>query len=344
MHVDINLHVERPRLHATHIAHLISHYLDERTRHLHPSTVKSYRLRLNTFLNWWHGEGPNRDWLLDEATLADFAYHVRHLKNLGWSSQNDALRRLRQVLHWAHARSYVAIDFSEFVPPLRGSRPPRIPVDLGILSALFDACEDTKEPERNQAMLAVLAGTGVRCEECCKMRVENVFVYEDGSGLITVTVAKNNKPRSVAFDALTGTYLCQWIVMLPYDAGPLFPSRNGRNSGTPTPITTSGQHKLLDHIAEAAGVAGQIQGAHDLRRLFATTWAKILPDKIHLLQRQLGHANVNTTLLYVQSNPNDIREVLNSRPLTPISVAATKRQTPRRVTPAQFLQSLEVKS
>lgn len=344
MHVSITLDVERPRLEATKFSDLIDHYLKERARHLQPSTMKSYYYRLKTFENWWDTEGPLREWALDEAAFADFANHVKSLKTLGWSSQNDALKRLRQVLRWAHRRSHISIDFSDFVPDLGGSRPPRTPVDIGVVAALLEACEDTDEPERNQAIIAVLAGTAVRCEECCSLRVENVSVYEDGSGLIKLSVAKNDNLRSVAFDPLTGTLLCMWIVMLPYGEGPLFPSRNGRNSATPAAITPSGQHKLLRKIAEMAGVGDQIQGAHDLRRLFATTWAKILPQQPHLLQRQMGHKKFDTTLLYIQGDPNEIREAISRQPVTPISIVKTKKHLPRRVSPQQFLFSLHVQA
>lgn len=337
MHVEINLEIDRPRLHAVQFAALIAHYLEERGRYLDPATIKSYRLRLRHFTNWWNMQGPLREWYLDEPAFAEYFHYVQALKHIGWSSKNDALRRLRQLLHWAHQRSYVAVDFAEFVPTMKGSAPPRLPVELSALSALLEACDDTDEPERNRAMLAVLAGTGVRCEECCTLRVEKVVVYEDGSGLITLSVAKNDKLRTVAFDPLTGTYLCEWIVMLPYNEGPLFPSRVGRNSGTPLPITTSGQRKLFRRIAGLADVADQVQGPHDLRRLFGTTWAKIVPEKAFLLQRQMGHAHFNTTLKYILGGANEVREEISQRPITPVSVVATKQKAPGITTPTQFI-------
>lgn len=335
----INLDIDRPRLHAVQFKALVNHYLKERSRHLDPITIKGYRLRLNYFLSWWDDEGPDREWVLDEDAFGNFADYVKALPAIAWWTRHDALRRLRQVLRWSHGRNYVEMDFSEFVPSMPGTPPPKFPVDLGILDGLLDACEETKEPERNRAIIAVLAGTGVRCEECAAMRVEKVLVYEDGSGLINLSVAKNSDLRPVAFDPTTGTILCEWIVMLPYASGPLFPSRNGRNTGDLSCITPSGQHKMLCKIIDLAEVKGHIQGAHDLRRMFATTWARQLPAELPKLQRQMGHRDLGTTLKYVLNDASDIREVMSEKPVSPIAVLAARLKAPKPVTPKQFYRT-----
>lgn len=334
LQVTINLEVDRPRLHAVQFSALVAHYLKERSYHLDPSTIKSYRIRLNHFLRWWEGEGPSCGWMLDEEAFAAFAQYVKSRPDWGWWNRYDCLRRIRQVLRWAHRRGYVAVDFSEFVPGVKGNPRPQLPVNLEVLRVLLESCEETKEPERNRAILAVLAGTGVRCEECAAMRVEDIVVYEDGSGLISLPVAKNDDLRTVAFDPLTGTMLCEWIVMLPYDEGPLFPSRFERNSGTPVSLTPHGIYRLIRKLAECGEVEDKIRGPHDLRRMFATTWARALPDKSHLLQKQMGHVNYNTTLRYILSDPTDMREAITAKPATPIALLSSERHVVKPVKPA----------
>lgn len=329
MHVAINLEQHPPRLHAAQFGALVKHYLRERARHLDETTIKGYRIRLNHFLNWWDDEGPGRSWMLDEEALAEFGQYVRARRDWGWWNSYDVLRRLRQCLRWAHRRNYVAVDFAEFVPTIKGNPAPRLPVGLDVLRALLSACDETSEPERNRAIIAVLAGTGVRCEECAALRVEKVVFYADGSGLIRLSIAKNDKLRDVAFDSITGSYLAAWMVQLPYKHGPLFPSRNGRNRGEVSAITPSGQHKILCRIAELAGVRDQIQGAHDLRRMFASEWADAIPGREHLLQRQLGHENYNTTLRYIFNDPTAIRKAINRKAVSPVARLAYHRAMPR---------------
>lgn len=342
MTTQINLDVTPPQLHAVHFSALVTHYLREREKHLDPVTIKGYRIRLDYFLDWWQTEGPSRKWLLDEGTLGEYSQYLHGMSGrLSWHSRNDALKRLRQVLRWAHQRNYVAVNFAEFVPKVKGNAAPRKPLGLNILLALLGACEATMEPERNRAIVAVLAGTGVRCEECAALLVEEVTFDEDGGGLIRLSVAKNDKLRHVAFDQTTGRFLCEWIALLPYQRGPLFPSRNGRNSGSPSSITPAGLHDIVRTIADAGDVGDQICGPHDLRRMFATTWARSLPNNLHLLQRQMGHASMNTTLIYINNDPTIIREAINQQPVSPISVLANKKAATKQITASSRLLLVE---
>lgn len=342
MTVQINLDVTPPQLHAAQFSALVVHYLREREKHLDPITIKGYRLRLDYFLDWWQTEGPPRQWMLDEGTLGEYSKYLQGIAGrLSWHSRNDALRRLRQVLRWAHQRNYVAVDFAEFVPSVKGNPAPRNPLGLHALLALLVACESTQEPQRNRAIVAVLAGTGVRCEECAALKVEEVTFYPDESGLIRLSVAKNDSLRHVAFDPITGQFLAEWLARLPYARGPLFPSRNGRKSGTPSSITPAGLHDIIRTIAEAGKVGDQINGPHDLRRMFATTWARRLPEHLHLLQRQMGHANLGTTLIYISNDPTIIRETLAAQPVSPMAVLAHKPPATRQITASSRALSAE---
>lgn len=320
MIAKINFAPDAPTLEARHIDRLIDHFLADQAQRLDPETVRCNGYRFKRFLDWWAEEGPRRGWLLDETGFHAFAQHLATCESerggpLSWHSRNDALRRLRQMLRWAHQRGYVPLDFSGMVPSPKGAPTPRKPVDLSMLARMVKACDRTNEPERNRAILAVLGGTGVRSEECATLRVEDVTLHADGTGYVQLSVAKNDKLRIVAFDAATGKALRAWMERLPYAQGPLFPSRTGRNR-KPRPLTPSGLYKILVAIAEIAGVA--FAGAHDLRRCFATLWARAgaPPD---LLQRQLGHSSVSTTSLYVLNDIEGVRAELSRRPLSPFA-------------------------
>jgi integrase/recombinase XerD len=342
MNVTINLETARPRLKADDLPALVTHYLNERSFHLDPLTIKGYRLYIDYFLVWWEVEGPKRDWMLDENTFGEYIQYLQGISaRLGWHSRHTALRRLRQLLRWANQRGYISVDFAEFVPPLKGNAKPKLPVHLDVLRSLLEACKETNEPERNQAIIAVLAGTSVRSEECAALRVEDIVLYEDGSGLITLSVAKNDKLRTVAFDPDTATFLCEWIVMLPYDKGPLFPSRIDRNSGMPIPLTPHGIYRVVRKLADWGEVADQIQGPHDLRRMFATTWGRIAEGQGSLLQKQMGHSSYATTLGYILQDPNDIREAITKKAVSPIAVLAKKAMPPKEIKPKAYMRRLE---
>jgi integrase len=336
MKVAINLDIDRPELEGERLDELVDHFLAERGRKLDPKTIKGYRIRLSHFQRWWKEEGPRREWVLGEIAFDEYAQYVKNRPDWNWHSRNDALRRLRQLLRWANQRGYTSLDFSEFVQSIRGNPKPILPVHLDVLRALLEACKETSEPERNRAILAVLAGTGIRCEECAALRVEDVVLYDDGSGLITLSVAKNDKLRTVAFDPDTAAFLCEWIVMLPYQRGPLFPSRNGRNSGIPMPLAPQGIYRIVRELADWGEVADKIKGPHDLRRMFATTWARVSKGEGHLLQKQMGHSSYSTTLHYILQDTEDVREAIAKKPLTPIALIATMAMSPTEIDPRAY--------
>lgn len=318
--VPINLAPGAPMLDGTHLPQLIDLYLEARATRLDAQTIRGYRHKLRPFLNWWETTGPEIDWLLTETAMAQFghwlnAQHSVHGRPLSWHTRNDVLRRLKQVLAWAHGRGFIQVDFSQYVPTLRGSPLPARPLDVEIVRALLDAAEHTQFPARNRALVAMLAGTAIRCEECAALRVEDVVVFPDRCGYVGLAVAKNDKLRYVAFDAYTGGYLCAWLDCLPR-AGPVFPSRKGG-----TALSPSGLYKMLVTLAEIAQVRDQIRGPHDLRRLFATLWRKAatLPGDNKLLQEQMGHGSFAVTMRYQLADVADVLEAMRERDITPMS-------------------------
>jgi integrase len=98
---------------------------------------------------------------------------------------------------------------------------------------------------------------------------------------------------------------------------------------------------MIRTLADAGGVGHQISGPHDLRRMFATTWARSLPDNIHLLQRQMGHANIGTTLIYIHNDPTVIREAINQQSVSPMSVLANQKAAQKQISASARLLPYE---
>lgn len=326
--VPINLAPGAPTLDGTHLPRLIDLYLEARATRLDAQSIRGYRQKLRPFLTWWQAAGPGVDWLLTEAVMARFGTWLNTRQSirgapLSWHTRNDVLRRLKQVFAWAHGRGYIRIDFSQFVPNLKGKPLPPRPVDVDVVRALLDAAAHTRFPARNRALVAMLAGTAIRCEECAALRVDDVVVYADQCGYVGLCVAKNDNLRYVAFDSYTGGYLCAWLDCLPR-AGPMFPSRKGGAALSP-----SGLYKTLVTLAQIAEVRDRVRGPHDLRRMFATLWRKTakLPGDNRLLQEQMGHASFAVTLRYQLADVADVLEAMRERDITPMAWIANGTDT-----------------
>lgn len=318
--VPIDLTPGAPALSGECLLELIDLYLRAESTRLDVSTITGYRHKLRLFGEWWRRTGPCLDWLLTEQELAQFGAWLGQQRTdrgdlFSWHTRNDVLRRLRRMFAWAHGRGYIHVDFSLYVPRLRGKPLPPRPLDVDIVWALLDAADQTRFPARNRALVAMLAGTAIRCEECAALRIEDVVVLPDQCGYVGLRVAKNDKLRYVAFDRYTGGYLCAWLDRLPR-AGPVFPSRKGGAALSP-----SGLYKTLVTLASLGGVRDQVRGPHDLRRLFATLWRKAatLPGDNRLLQEQMGHNSFAVTMRYQLADVADVLEAMRERDITPMA-------------------------
>jgi integrase len=161
--------------------------------------------------------------------------------------------------------------------PLLGLKPPKIDTKVthaltdDQLSDLVKACAGERLVDRrDEALVRLMAETGLRAEETIALQLEDVDVHR---GLAVVQRGKGGKGRVVPFSAQTATALDRYLrahrAQRPHDAhtGPLW--IGGGN------ITTFGYHaldKTLKRRAEMAGIKGF--HLHLLRHTAATRWLR----------------------------------------------------------------------
>ena len=290
------------------------------------ATVDGYADKLAWFTDWWQNVGPWCGWELSEDSLHDFAAYLERTPSrtgqpLAYNTRHDILRRLKQALHWAARRGYTDRDFAAWVPAPNGSAPLRERVGLVDLAALMAAGGRSACPVRDQALLALFIGTGIRRAEAVALDVPDLRLAADLSGTVTIHHAKKVRGRQihgrvVVCDGWTGGYLVRLIDSYPDTSGPLFrvPEGDAR-------IGVQAAYRIVKRAIHRAGLDGRLQGPHDLRRHFATYAATGQHDNPlagRLLSRQLGHAGFGMTDRYVLHDPDDLREVARS-PLAGVS-------------------------
>lgn len=314
---SIRLNPERPSLDARDLDALIMLWLKDRHRRLAAKTATGYEEKIRYFREWWASNGEALEWKLTEDALLDFNHHLSGLISrfgapLAYHTRKDCLRRLRQMLIWAHAKRHVNNDYSNMVPAPDGSAPMRVVAPLDCLRRLIEATDRSPYPTRDRAILAVLLGAGVRRAECSSINLEWVRIDADCSGELQVAAKKvNNREvhmRTVAFDAATGKYIAAQMDTIMGNRGPLFPSRRGDR------LTPIGVYRVVKNLITLADLNAQIQGPHDLRRYFATYYSRKRRGEGHgqLLSKQLGHSSYRMTAQYSLQDVEDIREVIVS--------------------------------
>ena len=316
---SIRLDPERLALDARRLDALIVLWLRDRHRRITPRTATGYEEKLRYFREWWQSVGEALGWQLTEDALLDFntylsGYISRFGSPLGYHTRKDCLRRLRQIFIWAHRKGYVARDYSGLVPSPEGSAPLRTATPLDQLRQLIAAADQAPYPLRDRAILAVLLGAGVRRAECASIDIEWIQISADGSGELQVAAKRvarrDTHRRLVAFDSATGKHIGAYLDECGRTAGPLFTS--GRKSDRR--LKPNSIYKAIKRLIVLAGLEGQIQGPHDLRRNFTTYYNRHRRGESHgqLLSKQLGHSSYRMTADYSLQDVEDVREVLIS--------------------------------
>ena len=193
------------------------------------------------------------------------------------------------------------------VAGLRGpKRRPHLPAFLGkdeasrLLESAGDDAIQATECARDQALLEVLYGSGLRISEACHLDLDDVL--QDGAGArITVRQGKGSKDRIVplgskgwdaiqAYLPLRATLLAGHVAG-PVDSAALFLSRRGRRLGDRE------ARRKLDRRELHTGV--RRVSPHALRHSFATHLLGEGAD-LRSIQELLGHASLRTTQRYAQ--------------------------------------------
>lgn len=306
-----------PSLDGTHLNWLLDCYIEScRERLDHQITVDGYEYQLRWVKDWWHGVGRKKAWLLQPSDLIHFEKHLRSAasrrtrKPLSYHTRHTILKRLREALKWAHEQGYLDRSYTHWVPQAEGAPPKRKAAQISQLERLLAAVGAGPTPVRNQAIVALLMGMGLRRAEVSAMNIEDVVIYADYSGTAQVrgkrTKANPLGEREAAFDSATGKLLMLYLddcTMRGRLSGPLFlGQRRGRLGG-------GAIYVMLKKAIAEAGLDGHIIGPHDLRRAFATIYRRTRKGQASadLLQRQLGHADINQTNEYTLLDVEDIR-------------------------------------
>jgi len=164
---------------------------------------------------------------------------------------------------------------------------------------------DTPLKRRNQAMLEMLYGSGLRISELIGLTLDQVYVQR---GLVRV-LGKGQKERMLPLGAeaqkALRDYLAEGRMTLlktPTDA--VFLNRFGK------PISRVGFFKIVKELAQQAGIDKTVS-PHTLRHSFATHLLERGVD-LRYVQELLGHRDVSTTEIYTHVSNQQLQHVFDT--------------------------------
>lgn len=159
------------------------------------------------------------------------------------------------------------------------------------IDALRSACKSLKE----RALIEFLLSTGARVSEVAEMKVQDVSVETLS---VHILHGKGDKERITYTTAVGMKHLLAYIHSRKETGDALFYSKNHE------PIRTSGIRFILNNVAKRAGVSNV--HPHRFRRTFATNLSK-RGMAVQEIQKLMGHANINTTLVYIATDDSMVQ-------------------------------------
>jgi site-specific recombinase XerD len=269
-----------------------------------PATATAYASDLAAFVEWAGRLGLDGPTGVERLTLRRY---VAFLASRGYARRTIARRAssLRRYFHWLRRTGAIEADPSTGLSAPKGDgRLPRVLRDdeMGTLLDAPPAKVDDDEPHirlRDDAVLEVLYGSGVRVSELCSLRPGDV----DLSRRRVTVWGKGSKQRVVPLSGPAAEALQGWLAdgrqhlagdETPPDA--LFLNRRGRRLG-PRDV-----RRIIDRRAAAP------THPHALRHTFATHLLDGGAD-LRAVQELLGHADLSTTQLYTHVSKERLRKV-----------------------------------
>lgn len=272
--------------------------------------------KLNIFARWLNGTDAMRcEWgRLRYVHVVGFIHYLTDIRGISASSANAYLSAVKGVVESAWRLRQIDMQTRTEIQAIRQLRVHREPTGRSLekdesaklLAAVNPEknqgkgsdSEETSLPgeevrnARDEAVLALLLGCGLRRAEVTQLTMENLNMEE---GRIRV-LGKGNKERFAYLTPEIKARIHAWLAIRGADPGWLF-SRIRR-----------GGHIKLTHALDPASVGRIVQNArekagidsittHDLRRTFAT---RLLEKNVDIVavKNLMGHANVTTTAKY----------------------------------------------
>jgi site-specific recombinase XerD len=202
-------------------------------------------------------------------------------------------------------------------PANKGRRYPADPPRVEEIVAVMREAGHRPHGLRLRGLIVVLWRAGLRIAEALALNESDL---EPAQGALLVRNGKGGRRRVVGMDDWGWQQLRPWLEHrreLPI--GALFCVINPPSAGAPW--ASGGVRHRLRQLAARAGVRRRF-APHQLRHAHAVEMARE-GVSLNVIQRQLGHANLGVTSVYLQGiDPAEIVETVRSR-RAPVIPAAT---------------------
>ena len=256
-----------------------------------PGTIRTYRSFLSSFFR----AVPRPVELITANDVRLWLWYCRDKLTYKPSTVETVRRILHGFFEWCVMEEFMTKNPCNRIKPGRPEKSRRKAMKPVELETFRSSCRNIRE----KALVDFLYSTGVRVSEACRCRISDVdwdrktVLIERGKGGVT-RLSFLNPECEVSLKAyLAGRR----------DGGSyLFASSRKRED---KPLSPRSIQKLIASVASRTSIVTHVT-PHVFRHTVATRALRSgMP--VEQVQRFLGHANINTTLIYAQVDPEDVR-------------------------------------
>lgn len=286
------------------------YFVSKKIEGLSEKTLKNYKYIVDEFLNFINKK-------LNAITTNDVRYFLAVTqKETGCTnSYNDTRRRyLNSFFAWLETEGYIDRNPIKAIKKIKYEKRVRLPFEPAEVEKLRDALkvytensgfnERNKELlfKRNLAILEVLLSTGMRVGELATLEFKNLNLAEN-----TVKVlGKGSKERICYLNDVSKMRLSEYFQCRNYESNWVFTNiaNKGNKAKEDTPCSISRVEVFIRELGRIAG----INNVHPHRfRRTAATWCIRRGMDIEKVRQMLGHANIETTLIYAITSDDDVK-------------------------------------
>jgi integrase/recombinase XerC len=273
-----------------------------RQRNASVHTIKAYRGDLEEFAAYVGSRGWKQ---IDHVAIRGFLSRL-YEKGLGKTSVARALAAVRSLYRWLAQEGVVEQNPAALVStPKLAKKLPRVPT-IEEMNGVLDGemTEVAAFPERDQMMLELLYGCGIRNSELVGINLEDIRLSDEA----ILIRGKGKKQRYVLFGNAVKVAL---KVYLPVR----FQRLSERKKSSPallinlrgSRLTTRSVGRIIKKIAVAKGLSPDVH-PHTLRHAFGTHMLEEGAD-LRAIQEMLGHERLSTTQRYTQLSIKHVLQV-----------------------------------
>lgn len=258
---------------------------------------RAYTKALRDFLDWYDALGRPA---LSKALVQRYRLLLED-QGLAPSTINQRMSAIRKLAAEAADNGLLDQTLANGIKAVRGVRTEGRRMGNWLTKAQAQALLNapntiTLKGKRDQALLAVLLGCGLRRDEAANLTVEHVQQRE-GRWAIVDLVGKRNKVRTVPMASWVKAALDHWLEAADIRTGRMFRSfRKGDTLAGDGGMTSQAVWEVVTAYAHQLGFLGL--APHDLRRTYAKQAHKG-GAAIEQISLNLGHSSIQVTEDYL---------------------------------------------